>query len=69
MKSKAKEKLQEDRLIRTNLSEAHDQQQDHELDRFGMKLIKGIGIFGVFLGGVILLAFWYWVIRSLFKVL
>lgn len=63
MKSKAKEKLQEDRLIRTNLSEAHDQQQDHELDRFGMKLIKGIGIFGVILGGVILLAFWYWVFR------
>lgn len=63
MKSKAKEKLQEDRLIRTNLSEAHDQQHNHELDRFGMKLIKGIGVFGVILGGLILLAFWYWVFR------
>lgn len=67
MKSREKGKLYADRLKRTNLEEAHDQRQDHELDRFGMKLIKGIGIFGVILGGVILIAFWYWIIRLLYN--
>ncbi len=68
MKSQEKGKLYADRLKRTNLEEAHDQRQDHELDRFGMKLIKGIGIFGAILGAVILVAFWFWTLRLLFKV-
>jgi hypothetical protein len=67
MKSKGRAKLQENRLNRTDLEEHHDQSQDHEIDRFGMKLIKGIGVFGVILGALILVAFWYWLFRLLYN--
>jgi hypothetical protein len=67
MKSKGKTKLHENRLNRKDLDEQHDQSQDHEIDRFGVKLIKGIGVFGVILGAIILVAFWYWLFRLLYN--
>jgi hypothetical protein len=62
MKSKGKTKLHENRLNRKDLDEQHDQSQDHEIDRFGVKLIKGIGVFAI-----ILVAFWYWLFRLLYN--
>ena len=67
MKSKGKTKLHENRLNRKDLDEQHDQSQDHEIDRFGVNLIKGIGVFGVILGAIILVAFWYWLFRLLYN--
>jgi hypothetical protein len=39
-----------------------------DLDRFGMKIIKTVGVVGVILGLLILIAFWVWVIRWLYQV-
>jgi hypothetical protein len=52
---------------RRNKDADHDQQIDHELDRYGVKLIKVIGVFGVALGIIVLIAFWYWVIRYFYN--
>lgn len=46
----------------------HDASLDRELDRFSVKLIKVVGVFGILAGIVILVAFWYWVIKMLYKV-
>jgi hypothetical protein len=46
----------------------HNAQLNRQLDSFSIKLIKAVGIVGVILGLLILIAFWVWVIRWLFKV-
>lgn len=46
----------------------HDEALNRDLDRFSMKLIKVVGVFGLIIGIVILVAFWYWVIKMLYKV-
>jgi len=46
----------------------HDAELNRNLDRFSMKLIKIVGISGAIIGIVILVAFWYWVIKMLYKV-
>lgn len=38
------------------------------LDGFGLKLIKSVGVAGVIIGLTILVAFWWWVIKLLYKV-
>lgn len=38
------------------------------LDGFGLKLIKTVGVAGVIIGLAILVAFWWWVIKLLYKV-
>jgi len=53
---------------KSKIDEAHDRKINHDLDFFGLKLIKVIGIVGAAIGLVILGAFWYWVIKMLFKV-
>jgi hypothetical protein len=46
----------------------HDAELNRNLDRFSMKIIKVVGVVGIALGIVILVAFWYWVIKMLYKV-
>jgi hypothetical protein len=38
------------------------------LDGFSLKLIKTVGVAGVIIGLAILVAFWWWVIKLLYKV-
>ena len=45
----------------------NEQKTQKEIDVFGVKLIKVVGVFGVILGMIIISAFWYWVITKLFK--
>jgi hypothetical protein len=46
----------------------HDASLNRDLDSFGIKLIKVVGITGVIIGLAILIAFWVWVIRWLYQV-
>jgi hypothetical protein len=46
----------------------HEEKLQKEIDIFGIKLIKIVGIVGIFLGLAIVSSFWFWVIRLLFKV-
>lgn len=46
----------------------HDAALNRNLDSFGIKLIKVVGLVGIVLGLLILIAFWVWVIRWLYKV-
>lgn len=46
----------------------HDASLNRDLDTFGIKLIKVVGIAGIVIGVAILVAFWVWVIRWLYKV-
>jgi hypothetical protein len=39
-----------------------------KLNDFSVLLIKIVGFFGILLGMVILVAFWYWVIKILYKI-
>lgn len=45
----------------------NEQKIQKEIEVFGVKLIKVVGVFGVILGMIIISAFWYWVITKLFK--
>jgi hypothetical protein len=56
------------KIKKSKIDETHDRKINHDLDSFGVKLIKVIGIGGAAIGLVILGAFWYWVIKMLFKV-
>ena len=46
----------------------HDAALNRNLDSFGIKLIKVVGLVGIILGLLILIAFWVWVIRWLYQV-
>lgn len=41
---------------------------EKKLNEFSILLIKIVGLFGILLGMLILIAFWYWVIKMLYKV-
>lgn len=41
---------------------------EKKLNEFSILLIKIVGFFGILLGMLILIAFWYWVIKMLYKV-
>lgn len=49
-------------------SDPHERRLQRDLDLFGVKLIKVVGVAGVTLGMVILIAFWYWVLNKLFSI-
>lgn len=53
---------------KSKIDESHDRKINQDLDFFGVKLIKVIGIIAAAIGFVILGAFWYWVIKMLFKI-
>jgi hypothetical protein len=46
----------------------HNAALNRDLDSFSIKLIKTVGIVGVILGLIIVIAFWVWVIRWLYKI-
>ncbi len=46
----------------------HDASLNRDLDTFSIKLIKVVGVVGIILGLLILIAFWVWVIRWLYQV-
>ena len=58
--------LKKQREKRTDLKESHDQKLDQELDYFGVKLIKAIGIVGVIIGVVIIVLFWIWIFKKFY---
>lgn len=41
---------------------------EKEINNFSILLIKIVGFFGILLGMAILVAFWYWVIKMLYKI-
>jgi uncharacterized membrane protein YvbJ len=60
------QELEENRNSRKN-SREHDQDQlEKELNRFSISLIKIVGIAGVIIGLIILIVFWFWVLKKLF---
>jgi hypothetical protein len=46
----------------------HDAVLNRNLDTFSIKLIKAVGLAATIIGIAILVAFWYWVIKMLFKI-
>jgi hypothetical protein len=46
----------------------HNALLNRDLDSFGLKLIKIVGVAGIIIGITILIAFWVWVIRWLYQV-
>lgn len=50
------------------IEESHDRKINQDLDFFSVKLIKIVGVIGIFLGLIILSSFWFWVIKMLFKI-
>ena len=46
----------------------HDAVLNRNLDTFSIKLIKAVGLAAAIIGIAILVAFWYWVIKMLFKI-
>lgn len=44
----------------------HEKELQQSLDRYGVKIIKVVGVFGVTLGLIILAVFWYWILSKLF---
>ncbi|MBM3451629.1 MAG: hypothetical protein FJX84_00650 [Bacteroidetes bacterium] len=46
----------------------HDSTLNRDLDRYSVKLIKVVGVVGIILGLLILIAFWVWVIRWLYQI-
>jgi hypothetical protein len=46
----------------------HNAGLNRDLDSFGIKLIKVVGVVGIILGLLILIAFWVWVIRWLYQI-
>lgn len=46
----------------------HKADLNKNLDIFSIKLIKVVGVVGAIIGIAILVAFWYWVIKMLYKI-
>lgn len=46
----------------------HTADLNKNLDIFSIKLIKVVGVVGSIIGIAILVAFWYWVIKMLYKI-
>lgn len=46
----------------------HDATLDRDLNSYSIKLIKVVGVAGIIIGIAILVAFWYWVIKLLYKI-
>lgn len=46
----------------------HDSTLNRDLDSYSIKMIKVVGVAGIIIGIAILVAFWYWVIKMLYKI-
>lgn len=49
------------------LDKQHEEKLQYDLDKFSIGLIKVVGIMAVIIGIAILAAFWYWVMKMLYK--
>jgi Tfp pilus assembly protein PilP len=49
-------------------ADPHEQKLQRSLDRYGLSMIKVVGVVGAALGLVIIIAFWYWVLGKLFSI-
>ncbi len=45
-----------------------DDTVDKQIDKFSVKLIKVVGVVGIVIGFLILIAFWVWVFKWLYRV-
>lgn len=59
--------LRINRIKRTDTREENNLKLNTELDNYGIKLIKVIGVFGLIAGIVILVALFIWAITKLYK--
>lgn len=53
---------------RRNLEEDHRRRWNNNLDNFLLRLTKTVGVVAVIIGFAIIIAFWIWVIKMLYKV-
>ncbi len=60
------QKLEENRNLRKNNRELENDKLESELNRFSISLIKIVGIAGGVIGLIILIVFWFWVLKKLF---
>jgi hypothetical protein len=58
--------LRNNRIKRKDATEESNLKHNIELDNFGVKLIKGIGIVGAIIGIVALVVFYFWVFKKIF---
>lgn len=58
--------LRNNRIKRKDITEESNLKHNIELDNFGVKLIKAIGIVGAIIGIVILAVFYFWVFKKIF---
>ena len=58
--------LKTNRIKRKDIAEENNLKLNIELDNFGVKLIKAIGIVGAIIGIVILAVFYFWVFKKIF---
>lgn len=56
------------KLKRRNLEEDHRRRWNNNLDNFLLRLTKTVGVVAVIIGFAIIIAFWIWVIKMLYKV-
>lgn len=61
-----KSPLKINRIKRKDKTEEYNLKLNIELDNFGVKLIKVIGIVGLIIGFVVLIVFYVWVVKKLF---
>jgi len=58
--------LRNNRIKRKDTTEENNLKHNIELDNFGVKLIKGVGIVGAIIGIVVLVVFYFWIFKKIF---
>jgi hypothetical protein len=58
--------LKTNRIKRKDIAEENNLKLNIELDNFGIKLIKVIGVVGLIIGFVVLIVFYFWVFKKMF---
>jgi hypothetical protein len=58
--------LRKNRIKRKDLAEENNSKLNIELDNYGVKLIKAIGIVGLIIGIFALALFYFWVFKKMF---
>jgi hypothetical protein len=58
--------LRTNRIKRKDKIEEHNLKLNIELDKYGVKLIKIIGIVGIIIGFVVLIMFYIWLLKKMF---
>jgi len=58
--------LRTNRIKRKDKIEENNLKLNIELDKYGVKLIKIIGVVGLIIGFVVLIIFYFWVFKKMF---